>query len=199
MIIHKDLVQGTDEWLQIKLGKLTASHAQAIASNGKGLDTLCFKKVDELVSGEIEHGYKNADMERGNELEAVARFEYEMQTDNIVEKVGFIELDKYTGCSPDGLVGEDGGIEIKCPNIRIFYEYQQSGKVDTGYMWQIQMNLYVSDRKWWDYVVYNPNFKESLIVKRIERDEEKIEKIKIGLEAGIKKIEEIMEGINNVR
>lgn len=192
MIIHKDLQQGTDEWLKVRLGKFTASKASAIGSNGKGLTTLIWEKIDEIISGEIKQGFKNADMERGNELEPRARIAYEFETMNAVEQVGFIELDKYTGCSPDGLVGKDGLVEIKCPTNRVFYEYMTSGKIDTGYMWQMQMQLLVSGREWVDYVVFNPNFKNSTIIKRVNRDESAIAKIEAGLMTGKAQLESIL-------
>lgn len=194
MKIYKDLQQGTSEWLQIRLGKFTASNASSVATAGKGLETLVFEKAEELVTGQIKEGFKNADMIRGNELEPKARNLYELETENIVSQVGFCELDEYVGCSPDGLVDEDGLVEIKSPTFRVFYEYLTTAKVDSKYMWQMQMQLLVTNRKWVDYVVYNPMFKKQpIIIKRIERDEEKIEKIKKGLEDGIKKLQEILE------
>lgn len=192
MIIHKDLQQGTDEWLKVRLGKFTASKASAIASNGKGLTTLIWEKVDEIIAGEIKQSFKNADMERGNELEPRARIAYEFETMNAVEQVGFIELDKYVGCSPDGLVGKDGLVEIKCPTNRVFYEYMTSGKIDTGYMWQMQMQLLVSGRDWVDYVVFNPNFKNPLIIKRVERISTDIAKLEAGLATGKAQLESIL-------
>lgn len=192
MKIHK-CNQGSDVWFATRLGKFTGSKASAIGNNGRGLDTLVFEKAKELATGKRKEVYQNDAMKRGTELEPKARIAYEFETGNVVKEVGFIERDEYSGCSPDGLIGDDGGVEIKCPVFRTFYEYAQTGKVKTGYMWQIQMSLLVSERSWWDYAVFHPAFKEPLIIKRIERDEKKIEKLRIGLENGIKKLNKIME------
>jgi len=180
VIIH-NIKQNTPEWLAVRLGKFTASQAQAIASAGKGLETLVFKKVAEILTDKAEEGYKNFDMERGHELEAMARGAYELETGSVVKEVGFCELDKQSGCSPDGLVGDRGLVEIKCPSNKVFVEYLYSGKIDTGYMWQMQMQMYVTDRAWCDYAVFNDNFLNLIVINRIIRDESAIEKIKAGL------------------
>lgn len=179
-----NVVQGSPEWHEIRLGMLTASEAQAIATNGSGLKTLVNKLVAERLTKKFEPSYSNSDMERGKDLEAEARNAYELETGNIVKQVGFCKLNDYVGCSPDGLIGVDGGIEIKNFKPSCFVEYMFTGKVDTGYQWQCQFNMFVTDRKWWDYVVYNPDFAEPLIIKRIDRDDLAIEKIKAGVEAG---------------
>ena len=187
--------QGTLEWQKIRLGKLTASHAQAISSQGKGLETLAYNKVAEILTGKAEEGYTNGDMERGHELEMMARNAYELETGNLVKEVGFCQLDEHCGCSPDGLVGDEGLVEFKCPNNKVFVEYMYSKKVDTGYVWQMQMQMFITDRKWCDYAVFAQDFPKSLIVKRIERDEEAIKKIKAGIEEGKTMIEKIMKEI----
>lgn len=185
--------QNTPEWESCRLGKLTASEAQAIGNNDSGLKTLCLKLVAQLLTGKQEKGYFNSDMERGHELEMEARNAYELETDNEVKTVGFCKLDESVGCSPDGLIGDDGLIEIKCFKDTNFLEYMLSEKVDTGYEWQMQMQMYVTDKKWCDYVVYNPNFKKSLIIKRINRDEQAISKIIAGIETGKSMIKAMME------
>lgn len=193
MKIYNNLVQGSEDWFKVRLGKFTASQAQAIGSNGKGLETLCFEKVAEILSGTQEEGYKNADMERGNEQEALARSAYEMENGVMVKTVGFVELNEKVGCSPDGLVGDDGLVEIKSHNGATFVKLMYSKKIDTKYVWQMQMQMYVTDRQWVDYVAFNENFPK-LITIRVERDESAIEKIRIGIETGVAKIEEILEG-----
>jgi len=183
MIIH-DVEQGTPEWHAIRLGKLTASQAQAIATAGKGLETLVYKKVAEKLTGKADNGYTNANMERGNELEAMARGAYELETGNPVKQVGFVEASEYSGCSPDGMVGKEGLVEIKCPSDKVFVEYLDTGKVDTGYMWQMQMQMLVCERKWCDYVVFAEGFPQSTVIRRIEKDEASISKLKAGIEVG---------------
>ena len=194
MKIYETLEQGTKEWFEVRLGKFTASKAQAIGSNGKGLETLCFEKAAEIISGTRQDTYTNPDMERGNEQEKLARASYEMKSGQMVKLVGFIEMDKNVGCSPDGLVGDDGMVEIKCPTNANFVKVMYNKKPESKYVWQMQMQMLVADRKWVDYVVFNENF-EDVIVIRVERDETKIDKLKTGLEAGIAKVAEIMEGV----
>jgi len=186
--------QNTPEWELARLGMLGGSEAQAIAANGAGLKTLVNKLVAERLTGRAEKGYMNSDMERGHEMEDEARNVYELETGNTATKVGYCKLDEFVGCSPDALIGEDGGLEVKNFKDSTFVDYLFTGKVDTGYEWQCQYCMFVTGRKWWDYVVYNPNFKgRSLIIKRLDRDEIAIEKIKVGIETGKAMIKAMME------
>jgi predicted phage-related endonuclease len=134
MKLH-NIKQGTDEWLKLRLGKLTASSAQAIASNGKGLETLVYEKVAELLTHKLPEQFENEHIKRGNELEPLARNSYELETGNVVKEVGFVELDQYTGASPDGLVGDDGLVEFKCPSDIVFLKAMHTKKIDTKYVW----------------------------------------------------------------
>lgn len=185
MKIHQ-VKQNSPEWHELRKQKMTASHAQQIGNNGKGLETYIYEVV-----AEKEDNYTNEDIERGNEMEAEARQMYELETLQTVNQVGFIELDEYTGCSPDGLVGEEGGIEIKCPNNVNYLKLLVNQKIDTKYLWQIQMNLYITGRKWWDFIAYNPNFNQELYIMRVYPDEEMTEKLKVGLEKGKEKTKEL--------
>lgn len=193
MLIHKNIVQGSDEWRAIRKGKMTASHAQEIGNNGKGLNTYIIKLMAEYYSSGEHEGYRNAHMERGNELEPIARSMYELETGMTVEQVGFVEHNEFAGCSPDGLVGEDGGVEIKCHDDVTHFRFIMNGEseIDTKYIWQIQMNLMITGRDWWDYIAYNPNFEQSLLVFRIYPDPEAFKKLEAGLETGEKQIKSI--------
>lgn len=185
MKIYEDLQQNTPEWLAVRLGKFTASDAQAIATGGKGLETLCFEKAAEILTGKIVEGYTNADIERGHELEDMARNSYELKTGVQVKQVGFIEADEMVGCSPDGLIKEDGMQEIKCKNDANFARFLFDKKIDPAHEWQMQMQLLVSGRQWVDYVLFNPNFNDrSTVITKIARDEIMIKKIEAGLAKG---------------
>lgn len=181
--------QGTDEWFEARLGKMTASHAQAIGSNGKGLETYIETIMAEKYSKNRE-SFSNEHTERGIELEPVARELYELNTGNTVEQVGFIDKGEY-GCSPDGLIGDDGGIEIKCLDDKNHFHVVMTQKIDTKYEWQMQMNLLVTGRKWWDYVCFNPNFDRDMVIIRVYPDKEKQQKLKDGIERGTKLIKEM--------
>ena len=194
MIIH-NFEQGTDEWFAVRLGKFTASHSQEIANDGKGLETLVKEKACEILTGKAKETFKSEAMERGNELEHNARQMFEFITGLTVEQVGFYELDEYTGASPDGLTSDNGLIEIKCPTAKVFLEYILDGKVDTKYMWQMQMQMMVTGKNHCYYTVFNPDFEKPIIIKKIDRDDDKIKQIKAGLESGIKQIKEILNKV----
>jgi len=188
-----NIKQQTPEWFEIKKLHMSASHAQAVGNNGKGLQTYAYKVLSEYLATNREN-YSNDDMDRGNELEPEARAIYELETGNKVDEVGFIELDDRVGCSPDGLVDEDGGIEIKCPNNQRFTEIiiNKEKAIDSNYIWQIQMNLLITGRKWWDFVAYNPNFKNPIIIIRIFPDEEKFKELEEGFNKGREIIQDLM-------
>ena len=200
MKIHTTIEQGTYEWFNIRREKMTASNARAIGNNGAGFKTYINNLMAETYSSAIKESYTNEDMERGNELEALARTVYEIETGNEVEEVGFIELDEFTGCSPDGLIGEDGGLEIKCLKDEKYFKVLLEGieTVLSDYIWQIQMCLYVSDRKWWDLVLYNPNYKKSILILKVYPDKKYIDKLIIGLETGKEKIKLIKDKYNKL-
>lgn len=191
MKIHKDLIQGTPEWFSIRKGKVTASHAQAIGNNGKGLETYILEIMAEyLSSGEKEH-YSNEHTERGNELEPTARSMYELENDCEVEQIGFCELNEFVGCSPDGLVGEDGMIEIKCPDDKTYFNILMNEKIDSGYEWQCQMNMLILKRKWCDLIFYNPNFEKSMKVFRLVPDKMKQQALMKGFVIAEKRIKDL--------
>jgi hypothetical protein len=115
---------------------------------------------------------------------------YELEKGAEVKQVGFIEENQYVGCSPDGLVSEDGGIEIKSLNDVAHYKLIRDGKkeIESKYIWQVQMNLLITKRKWWDLIFYNPNFSQSMLIFRIEPDLKMQESLKLGLEMGMELI-----------
>lgn len=192
MKIHK-MEQRSDEWFAIRLGKMTASNAQCIAANGKGLESYIYSVLTEKYSNNKE-SYTNGDMERGVELEDQARMTYEIENQKVIE-VGFIEHNEYAGCSPDGLVGDEGGIEIKCPNDVNFFKLLCNGEkeIDMKYIWQVQMCLLISGRKWWDLIFYNTNFEKNMMIFRITPEISKQEKLIVGIEKGKKLINELTQ------
>jgi len=191
MKIHNDIIQGTPEWFSARVLHATASHAQAIGNNGKGLETYIIEIMSEyLSSGEKEH-YSNEHTERGNELEPTARSMYELENDCEVEQIGFCELNDFIGCSPDGLVGEEGMIEIKCPEDKVYFDIIMNEKIDSGYIWQCQMNMLILKRKWCDLIFYNPNFKKSMKVFRLVPDKMKQQALMKGFVIAEKRIKDL--------
>lgn len=191
--VYSDVVQGTDEWHELRRGKFTGSNAQAIASAGKGLDTYTTQIACSIFTGKGKKGFKSDAMQKGNDLEYITRSAYEFATGNTVYEVGFGKLGEWVGSSPDGLIGDDGGVELKTREQDDTSFSEKHGKLllgeedfESGYIWQCHFNMYVFGRKWWDLVSYDPSFKDKAIhIHRVERDEDKIEKIVGGLSIGI--------------
>jgi putative phage-type endonuclease len=163
--------QRSSEWLNARLGKLTASSlGDAFATTKSGFSTsrrnLRLKLVLERLTGKSqESGYTNAAMERGILLEPEARAAYEAESGLLVDTVGFIIHDELlTGASPDGLIGEDGGIEIKCPGAAAHLDYLK-GQVPQDYILQIAHSLWLTGRAWWEFASFNPDFPEPLRLK----------------------------------
>lgn len=179
--------QGSESWFKARLGVPSASNfSKIVTSAGKPSESLR-KYAEELASDmliiEPEQGFKSDDMTRGNELEPEARQAYQEYSFCEVKEVGFMIEDSY-GYSTDGLVGDDGLIEIKCPNKVTHTKYLHDNKIPTKYWQQCQGGLMVSGRKYLDFVSFHPNFKDDkkLFIVRVERDEEFIKKLRIGIE-----------------
>lgn len=192
--------QGTDEWLESRKLKMTASNAYAISGNSIGLKSYCEKVFLESLLTKAQ-GFNNFAMQFGNEYEPEAREKYEMKTAQLVDQIGFAELSEYVGASPDGLVGDDGLVEIKCRyKPEKHFDFLVKRKIELAYYWQMQMQMYVLDRKWCDFVSYQPFFKEnSLIIERVERNEVDIEKLKLGLTSGERQIKELVKNYNSLK
>lgn len=171
MVKLHDIEQGTNVWFELRKGKLTGSNATPIGANGAGLVTYC-KEVVLSTLGIEKNLLIGTDIERGNELEDYARMSYELKEEVDVVQIGFITNSKYedVGVSPDGLVGEDGMIEIKAKNDIKHFSLILGEETEIPRN-QIQMLLLVSERKWCDFVSYNPNFETPIFIKRIYNDE----------------------------
>ena len=178
-IIHSNIIQGSSEWLQARLGKITASQSQSLMAAkglGKGAETYALELIAEIITEEPKYVPVTWQMEHGHEYEPVAREIYELNRKVKVRQVGGIQYDDSMWYSPDGLVGDDGLIEIKCPqplqHLRIL---THEGLMDEYYH-QIQFGLYASGRAWCDWISYQPNFPDdkSFKVIRVDRDEDYI-------------------------
>lgn len=174
------LVQGSEEWLRFRLGKVTASRiADVVAKTRSGYGASRRNYLAELVAerltGTPAEAYTNAAMKWGIETEPQARAAYCFHRDVDVVEVGFIEhpIIAMAGASPDGLVGDDGLVEIKCPNTATHIDTLLAGAVDGRYGLQMQWQMACTGRAWCDFVSFDPRMPEDmrLFVKRIERDE----------------------------
>jgi putative phage-type endonuclease len=198
--IH-NVEQRSDEWFKLREKYvLTASEAQAIGNQGKGLESLCWDKIAEKYSSAVRENFVNKDLERGVELEPQAISIYELMTGNKVDKIGFVTDDKISkvgGASPDGAVKKDGNIEVKCfadtKYFKMIIESKKTGsfEIESGYQWQIQMQMLFTNTKWTDFIAYNPNYKQSILIKRVLPDKEMQAKIIEGLKKGEEIINQI--------
>jgi len=197
------LEQGTEEWKLARLGHVSASNVAAVMSKGKdGAESAIrrnykIKIVAERLTNLPQESYKNAAMEWGNEQEPFARMAYEAARNVLVEKTGFWkhETKNWIGVSPDGLVGEYGLIEIKCPNTTTHLEYLWDDVVPTEYRKQVQMQLWVTGRTWCDFVSYDPRLpaKNQLFIKRCERDEKLIAAMEQDVDVFLGEIQAIID------
>lgn len=178
--------QQTDEWYAARLGKVTASRVADVMAKTKSGASASRKNymtqlLCERLTGKQEESFSNAAMQRGNDLEPVARANYMLETGEIVQEVGFIDHPtiKYFGASPDGLIGNDGLIEIKCPNTATHLETLKNRKPDNKYIIQMQVQMACTGRKWCDFVSYDDRLPEDLayICLRINRDDDHIAEI----------------------
>jgi putative phage-type endonuclease len=172
--------QGTPEWFAQRLGKVTASRIADImaktktgvsASRGNYLAQL----VAERLTGQSADTFKSGAMQHGTETEPQARMVYEAETGQIVTEVAMINHPtiEMSGASPDGLVGEDGLVEIKCPNTSTHIATLLADKAPSGYMAQMQWQMACTGRAWCDFVSFDPRMPEDmqLLIKRVPRDE----------------------------
>lgn len=195
MKIYKDIIQGTDDWFAIKLGKASASHFSDILAKGKGIvrRKYMLQLAAERMSGLRDEGYSNKYLERGLELEGEARDYYASLNNCEVQQVGFIELNNDVGCSPDGLVGENGLIEIKCPKRTTHIETILSNKMPSCYIPQVQGQLWVSGRTWCDFISFAPDISERpFFYKRVFRDREYIDNLKLEVDKFILELKNII-------
>lgn len=183
MQIIRNIDQGSEEWLKLRLGVATASNFdKIITTTGKESESLkkyALQLATELMLETPEPSFKNDVMARGNELESLARDAYQEQTFKVVEQITMFKSDCGNfGYSPDGLVDDDGLVEIKCPIATTHFKYLLDNKMPTDYWQQVQGGLWVGQRKWIDFVSFNSYFRDKkLFVIRVERDEEYIAKL----------------------
>ena len=201
-IIH-EFDQNSEEWHLVRCGKMTSSRFATVLAKSKdgGATGTRRKYMDDICSergtGLPSSSYCNSAMDWGTEHEdeAIAEYEKEKSKDQpqkvIVRRVGFVEMSDWLGGSPDGLVGEDVVIEVKCPNSATQYRYSRMIRknptwYDPKYKWQMQGNMWITGRKYCDWISYDPRFKmpkNRLLIVRVPRDEKAIAELQIKCEA----------------
>ena len=173
--------QRTVEWFADRIGKVTASKVADVLATVKTGESASranyrWQLVCERLTGLKEETYTNTSMDTGTEREPLARAAYEHLNDVFVTEVGFIQHPsiEMAGASPDGLVGNYGLIEIKCPGQTAHGQTLLTKKAPTKYIPQMQMQMACTGARWCDFVSYNPTFPDNLqlVVIRVERDAE---------------------------
>lgn len=173
--IH-EIDQRSDDWTKLRLGRVGSSEIHALTSSTQR-DTLAYKKASEIKLGSSPfENYTNSFMEEGIEYEDQARSFYEIKSGNDVKQVGYVSINEYTGASPDGLVGEDGLVEIKCQQPHVYLKSKHTKKITISYVSQMQWQMYCTNRSWCDFVVYSHHFDE-IFVQKVNRDEDHINKL----------------------
>lgn len=207
MTIYRDIIQRSSEWFAIKAGKFSGSDFDALMPSSRQgpndwnktqLDIIYRVAAERMTGLAKEQSWDSKPVAWGRETEAEARAAYEMETGNEVEQVGFIELNDWIGCSPDGLIGDDGYFEAKCPNSDTHLRYSiNPHELEENYGWQVQGGLWISGRTWAHLVSYDPRFKDEkkqIVIWSITRDEEAISRLSARINLAIEKAKEIIGG-----
>ncbi|HHW2860385.1 lambda exonuclease family protein [Pseudomonas aeruginosa] len=198
------MLQQTDDWFANRLGKVTASKVKDVMAKGRGgapsatRQNYMMQLLCERLTGKRDEGYTNAAMQRGNDLEPIARVAYEMYEDCEVVEVGLVlhpSIDGF-GASPDGVILlENGrrGLEIKCPNTAQHIAVIQSGKHDTQYEWQMLAQMACADLESVDFVSFDDRLPEELqyVCFRYHRDEERIREMESEVKAFLEELAEL--------
>lgn len=203
MKIIKDVEQGSEAWHSIRLGKVTASRMSDVISKGRGnapsktSESYMIELITEIITGAAKPFFENDAMRWGTETEDQARAMYELNSGNEVEEVAFIEHSDHIGVSPDGLIGDDGLLEIKCPASTTQIKRALSDSYSSDYKAQIQMQLWVSGREWCDFLSFDPRIDcdASYLLERVYRDDDYIAEMEVKT---ISFVENMLEQLNKL-
>ena len=194
--------QGSPEWLAERCGKATASEFHAILAKGQGKTRAAYLRrvVAERLTGKPMETYKNKDIERGIEQEPYAKMSYEARTGLMVEEAGFIKHDTLeAGCSPDGLVGDDGGAEIKSVIPTVQLDTILAGGYPSTHKPQIQGCIWLCKRQWWDFCSFSHDMPERLrlYVFRVTRDDAYIVSLQAEVKVFLDEVDYLYQRLTN--
>ena len=193
----EDGITANPEWLAARVARVTGSSADAMLAKGQGVSrrNLKIRLVAEHLTGK-SHGkdFQSDAMEQGLKREPEAIFAYERARNVVVNRCGFVaHTELFAGCSPDGYVGDFGGlVSVKCPELPQHLDWLRGGKIDLKYLRQITHELFVTGAAWADFVSYNNELgdnKLALFVKRIERNADEMEAHEKELRAFLAEVE----------
>jgi hypothetical protein len=199
--------QGSPQWHAARCGRVTGSRIADVVRKGKGGEpskmraTYIGDLVAERLSGVQDgNGFISGPMQWGKDCEDKARAVYGFMFDVAPKKVGFIVHPKFdmAGCSPDSLVGDDGGLETKCPNSATHLSTLMGAKIDPDYVKQMQWNLACTGRQWWDYVSFDPRFPPEMQLHRtrVYRDDLVIKELEDAVEILLREVASTVEELS---
>lgn len=200
--------QRTEEWVQLRCGKVTGSRICDVLAEIKKGEAASRKNyraeiiVETLIGIPVEQ-YVSKEMQWGTDTEPFARAAYELEHDASITTVGFAThsmIDRF-GASPDGLVGDDGLVEIKCPNTATHLEYLLSGTVPAAYQPQMLAEMACTGRQWCDFVSFDPRLPKrlQLFVRRFPRDDAKIGEIEAKVEEFLDEVDSVLSQLERIR
>ena len=199
--------QGSDEWIKARLGKVTASRiSDVIAKTKTGYGASRKNYLAELVAERLTNTpaeqYTNAAMQWGIDNEALARSAYSFFRDAEVEEVGFVEHPRVpmSGASPDGLVGSDGLLELKCPNTATHIDTLLAKTIPDKYLAQMQWQMACTERAWCDFASFDPRLPENmrLFVHRVGRDDLRIKELEREVLAFLAELDATIEALGRL-
>ncbi len=202
------VAQRTDEWYEARLGKATASRFKDIMAKTQagvpaaGRRNYAAQLLVERLTGQQAERFKTSSMDWGTDTEELARTTYLLRTGNTVDEVGFIEHSfLMAGASPDGLIGDDGTIEIKCYNTANHIAALRTGTMPKEHIPQVQGQLWITGRQWCDFVSFEPTLPANaqLFIQRVRRDDEYIEKLEVEVALFLDDVDADIEFIKNYK
>lgn len=200
-------LQRTPYWFAARLGRVTASRVSDVITKTKSgwsssRANYAAQLIAERLTGEQQDKFSNAAMQHGIDTEPHARTAYEFMYGHEVQLVGFVMHPRIAmaGASPDGLVGEDGLAEIKCPNTATHIETLLGGSVPGKYIAQIQFQLACTGRQWCDFISFDPRLPESmrLFVRRLSREQEYIDALEAMITEFLNEVDTTVRRLNEI-
>jgi len=200
--------QRTDDWFAARLGKVTASRVADVVAKGKAgpsasRTNYMAQLICEILSQKPTESFTTPAMQWGIDQEPHARAAYSAKTGNLVDEVGFIDHPEIegAGASPDGVVEEDGLIEIKCQSLANSLDFILTEKIPSRYRMQMQWQMACTAREYCDFVSYDPRLPEHLQLKvvHVERDQEEIDFLEGEVKAFLTEINEKLKKLKEVK
>lgn len=198
-------IQGSEAWRKERAGHCTASRFKDVLAKIKTGEAAARRNyrvqlVTERLTGIPSEGYKSAAMQFGLDTEPLARLAYEARTGEIVIETGFLPhgaID-WCGASPDGLIG-DGGVELKCPESHTHLEWLLDGICPLEHVAQVQGQMSVTGRPWWDFVSYDPRFPKNLqlLIVRVSRDDAYIAELERQVQIFLREVDQLHDRLLN--